>query len=88
MIEQIMACPHKLGEWEEALNVAKKVSEIITAVNNIEAKLQCASPNNTGRQCALQMPPTCPECLVYSGCNGIKGNDYCCARLWRHFCRA
>lgn len=48
MIEQLMVVPSKLGEWEEALNVAKKVDEIITAVNEIEAKLQSASPTNIG----------------------------------------
>lgn len=49
---------------------------------------QPGTTTNTGRQSALQMPPSCPECVVYRGCDGHRGNDYCSARLWRHFCHA
>lgn len=37
---------------------------------------------------ALQMPPTCSECPVFSGsmCYN-RHSDFCHAALWRHFCR-
>jgi hypothetical protein len=59
-----------------------------TAWQTLKAFVLAQLSHNTGRQCALQMPPSCPECVVYRGCDGHRGNDYCSARLWRHFCHA
>lgn len=53
MIKPLLVNPFELGGWEESANVAKKVGEIITAVNNMEAKLKSASPTNIDYTAAL-----------------------------------
>jgi hypothetical protein len=43
------------------------------------------TPTNNASTAKAQMPPTCPECPVYSGCVYVIKSVGCLARLWRHF---
>ncbi len=47
-----------------------------------------SASHNTGRQCVLQMPPSCTECVIKNWCNETYGTVNCDSKLWRHFSRA
>lgn len=73
------------GTSEEDKKLLNQISERLYSLNT---KVEKFTSTNTGRQFALQMPPTCNSCLVRTCTAGGEINsDRCYASLWRHFCR-
>jgi hypothetical protein len=67
---------------ENMLTIAKKLLEVISAVNDMEAKTQ---PTTQAASSLPQMPPSCSRCLVVKPCELMYFSEECFNRLRRHF---